>query len=126
MHMNTHLDHIGSIAMLNGAELIAQRAEAFGADIPVILTGDMNAEPDAAPCQAFRNAGFIDARDAAKESDKDHTFHDYQPENPIVHSVIDYVFVKGGISVRKQKVIRKKIDGCYPSDHFPVIAELDL
>lgn len=126
VHMNTHLDHVGSIAMQNGAELIAERAAAFGSDVPVILTGDMNAEPDAAPCQTFRNAGFTDARDAAAICDKAYTYHDYQPDNPIVHSVIDYVFVKGDISVRKHKVIRKKIDGCFPSDHFPVVAELDL
>lgn len=126
VHMNTHLDHVGSIAMQNGAELIAERAVAFGKDIPVILTGDMNVLPDAAPCQAFRNAGFDDTRDTAASSDTAYTFHDYQPENPIAHSVIDYIFVKGEISVRKQRVIRKKIDGLFPSDHFPVVAELEL
>ena len=124
VHMNTHLDHIGTIAMQNGAELIAERAAEFGTDIPVILTGDFNVTPDSEPCRAIRNGGFTDARDAAVHTDKNYTFHAYQPDNPIVHSVIDYIFVKGNVSVRELKVVRKKIDGAFPSDHFPVVADI--
>ena len=124
VHMNTHLDHVGTIAMQNGAELIGERASQFDKDIPVILTGDFNVTPDSAPCQAIRNCGFTDARDVAAHTDKAYTFHAYQPDNPILHSEIDYIFVKGNVTVRELKVIRKKIDGYFPSDHFPVVADI--
>lgn len=125
VHMNTHLDHVGVLAMQNGAELIAARAAAFG-DLPVVLTGDFNVTPDSAPCQAIRDGGFADARDCAKVTDYDYTFHNYQPEESTHHATIDYIFVKGDIQVRSLKVIRKKIDGLYPSDHFPVLADLSF
>ena len=57
VHMNTHLDHVGVLAMQNGAELIAERAKTFG-DIPVLLTGDFNVTPDSAPCQAMSCLSF--------------------------------------------------------------------
>ncbi len=124
VHMNTHLDHVGTIAMQNGAELIAERAAEFGADIPVILTGDFNVTPDSAPCQAVKAGGFADARDIAPRTDKGETFHAYRPDDAAVHSVIDYVFVKGNVEVKELRVIRKKIDGYLPSDHYPVVADI--
>lgn len=126
LHMNTHLDHVGVMAMQNGAELIAERAETLGGSLPVILTGDFNVTPDSAPCLAIKNGGFTDARDAAPITDKDYTFHAYQPDNETYHAVIDYVFVKNVEKVKEFKVVRKKIDGYYPSDHFPVLADISI
>ena len=126
VHMNTHLDHVGQLAMQNGAELIAERAAGFGSDVPVILTGDFNVEPDSAPCKAILDGGFTDARDAAVKTDRGVTFHAYRPNEPETHSIIDYVFVKGNVKVKKLQVVRKKIDGCLPSDHYPVVCELSL
>lgn len=125
IHMNTHLDHVGVLAMQNGAELIVARAQSFG-DLPVLLTGDFNVTPDSVPCATIKEGGFKDARDCAKITDHDYTFHAYQPDNKAEHSIIDYVFIKGDIQVRSLKVIRKKIDGLYPSDHFPVLADVDF
>ena len=126
VHMNTHLDHVGTIAMQNGAELIAKRAGEIAGEFPVILTGDFNNEPGSSPYVAILNGGFVDARDAAEYSDKGNTFHGYQPDQPQGLSAIDFIFVKGNVFVRELKVIRKTIDGVYPSDHFPVLADLQL
>ena len=126
IHMNTHLDHIGAIAMQKGAELICERASLFDKDAPVILTGDFNVTPDSVPCKTVLEGGFSDARDVAAETDKGITFHAYQPKDPDVHSVIDYIFVKNVECVNKFRVVTKKIDGTLPSDHYPVVAELNL
>ncbi len=125
VHMNTHLDHIGVLAMQNGAELIVKRAEDFGT-LPVILTGDFNVTPDSAPCKAVKDGGFSDARDVAKETDLGITYHAYAPKNPEQHSVIDYVFVKNVGRVNRFRVITKKVDGTLPSDHYPVTAEIEF
>jgi endonuclease/exonuclease/phosphatase family metal-dependent hydrolase len=37
---------------------------------------------------------------------------------------IDYIFVEPGARVREAGIIRDHRDGRYPSDHFPVFAEI--
>ena len=123
--MDTHLDHVGQVAMQKGAELIASRAAAIAPDLPVILTGDFNVTPESAPCKAIKDGGFCDARDLTKRTDHANTFHGYT-SGAEGYSLIDYVFVKNGVKVKSVRVNRKKLDGQYPSDHFPVIAEISF
>ncbi|MBQ7637929.1 MAG: endonuclease/exonuclease/phosphatase family protein [Clostridia bacterium] len=123
--MNTHLDHIGEIAMQKGAELIASKAKEIGGSLPAILTGDFNVTPDSAPCKAVKDGGFTDTRDAAKKTDMSNTFHNFDSGSE-GQCVIDYVFVKGVKAVKSFKVIKKKIDGRFPSDHWPVVADIAL
>ena len=124
VHFNTHLDHIGPIAQQKGAELVAERSRTLFADVPAFFTGDFNVTPDSAPCKAVKSGGFLDARDVAPVTDKGVTFHDF--ESGRESSVIDYVFIRGDVKVNSFSVIRDKIDGDLPSDHYPVIAEIEL
>ena len=124
VHFNTHLDHIGRVAQQKGAELVAERSRTLFADVPAFFTGDFNVTPDSAPCKAVKSGGFLDARDVAPVTDKGVTFHDF--ESGRESSVIDYVFVRGDVKVNSFSVIRDKIDGDLPSDHYPVIAEIDI
>lgn len=126
VHMNTHLDHIGQVAMQSGAQLIVDRAAAFEQDLPIILTGDFNVVPNSAPCQAVKDGGFTDTRDIALETDTGITYHAYIEKDDEKQCVIDYIFVKNIPEVKRFKVIKKKIDGTLPSDHFPVFAEFEL
>ena len=124
VHFNTHLDHIGPVAQQKGAELVAERSRTLFADVPAFFTGDFNVTPDSAPCKAVKSGGFLDARDVAPVTDKGVTFHDF--ESGRESSVIDYVFVRGDVKVNSFSVIRDKVDGDLPSDHYPVIAEIEL
>ena len=121
--MNTHLDHIGRLAMLNGASLIAQRAAGIAGGLPVVLTGDFNVTPDSEPYKAILDGGFTDARELAACTDRTKTYHGYSGSADGI-SQIDHIFVKGDIKALELRVDRKKYDGRFPSDHFPVIAEL--
>lgn len=125
MHFNTHLDHIGEKAMLCGARLVAERAEKLCDGRTVILTGDFNVTPDSQACSAVKAAGFTDCRDAAAITDTGVTFHAFSDDEN-KQSVIDYIFVKGTASVNEFKVIREKFSGDYPSDHYPVFADIDF
>ena len=44
--MNTHLDHVGVAARREGVKLVLDKIQELGGDLPVILTGDFNAEPE--------------------------------------------------------------------------------
>ena len=121
-HYNTHLDHVGKLAKRNGVELIVSHAEKNAAGCPVILTGDFNSTPRS---KVYAHVSSK-LKDAAKISEApavgpDFTFHAFGRGRSWY---VDYIFVSSGIRVISHRIIDTLIDGKYPSDHYPVIAEL--
>lgn len=69
--INTHLDHECAGARKLGLEQILAhlRAEKAFADVPVILSGDFNAEPDSEEMKPLREtAGLVNAKESALPS----------------------------------------------------------
>ena len=125
VHLNTHLDHRGAVAMQKGAELVAERGKAISGNDPAFFTGDFNVTPASAPYKAVLAGGFKDCRTVAPDTDTGATFHAYgNPDDP--PCVIDYVFCKGDVKVETFAVIRDEIDGMLPSDHYPVYADVSF
>ena len=123
-HFNTHLDHKGEVAMVNGARLMADRINALG--LPAVLTGDLNCGPDSLPMEYLMTGGLTDLRFAAVDSDEGVTFHGYRNTEGF-GSVIDYVYANHYLrSCAGFKVIRDIYDGMYPSDHFAVCARVTM
>lgn len=128
---NTHFDHESQPSRLKSSELLASRIAAREPREPVIVTGDFNAGEDNPAILYLKNAhgdpplrlvdtfrvlhpdgegagtggGFEGRRDGPK---------------------IDYVLVEPETQVREAEIIRDNEDGRYPSDHFPVYAEVVL
>lgn len=130
VHFNTHLDHVGLVAMQKGAELVTKKAAEICPDAPAFFTGDFNVTPESAPYATVIANGFKDSRLLAPVTDNGPTFHaDVFEEGTRKqhHCIIDYCFVKGDIEVKSYKVIRDLYDGnLYPSDHYPVVAEIEF
>ena len=124
LFMNTHLDHIGPRAMQGGAALITEKASEIASGLPVILTGDFNVTPSCAPYETIISGGFADSRSLAFCTDRGNTYHGYKGTDGI--SLIDHIFVKGDIAVSRVYTDRKKIKGLSPSDHYPVVAALEI
>jgi len=120
-HFNTHFDHKGPAARVNGARLMAERIAALG--LPAVLTGDLNGGPGSPPMEYLAAGGLTDLRFYAPETDTGFTHHGYRG----CAGVIDYVYANHYLRSAKQfKVIRDEYDGIYPSDHFAVSATLTL
>lgn len=124
-HYNTHLDHVGPIAQAQGITVILNRmAEDYKKwQLPVILTGDMNATPDSpviGSILGFTGVGtrLIDTTELAG-----FTFHNNAPDK--TQMKIDYVFSNLHSTERTMK-ITDAVDGVTVSDHYPVGAILDL
>lgn len=130
VHFNTHLDHVGLVAMQKGAELVTVKAAEICPNAPAFFTGDFNVTPDSAPYATVIAGGFADTRMLAPVTDNGATFHaDVFEEGTRTqhHCIIDYCFVKGDIKVNSYKVIRDTYPGgLYPSDHYPVVAEIEF
>lgn len=116
---NTHFDHEGKEAQKQSAALILQKIkEIVGkSESEVILMGDFNITPE--------NQGILTIKKELRDT--------YQPYKNIPKGTftgfkldkipdvrIDYIFISNGLKSEKFQIIDKKIDGLYPSDHFPV------
>ncbi len=123
VHMNSHFDHIGTIAQNNSAELITEKAKEFG-DLPVVFTADMNVNEGSKAYNTMVNSGiFTDTKIQAPDTMDYLTYHDTKPEK---HdgNVLDYVMVNNKLTATAYRVVTAGIDGRYVSDHFPVYADM--
>lgn len=124
VHFNTHLDHVGRVAQVNGAKMIQEKAASFGG-VPVVCTGDFNVEQGSDCYLTMVSANMADARMLAPDSDDSFTFHGFDPEN--IHVIIDFVFVdKATVEPKVFKVINKKIDGEFYSDHYAIYSDIEI
>ncbi|MDZ4718719.1 MAG: endonuclease/exonuclease/phosphatase family protein [Roseiflexaceae bacterium] len=130
--LNTHLDHISKQARVEGAKLIMNQLAAIAQpDEPLILTGDFNCDPGTPPYQVFANAGLIDAFLSVGEQDglESYTFHGFVGRDR-KHKTgwierIDWVLTRG-LTAQHCGIIRDENPPYYPSDHYPVLADIEL
>ncbi len=122
--LNTHFDHRGPKARLESASVLIQQA-GLGDDLPLIVTGDLNAGEDSPPLARLHEAGLRDSfRAAHPAAENVGTFHGFRGRAG--ENKIDYVLVDSRWQVTRAEILRDNEEGRYPSDHFPVFAELVL
>ena len=133
---NTHFDHQSQPAREKSAVLLAARLRDIaaagpqdGSPPPVLVMGDLNvAEANPAVRYLTGQEGATPVRLAdtfrlvhPKATDVG-TFHEFTGKAGA--DKIDYIFVRGGTKVLKAAILHNQRDGRYPSDHFPVMAEV--
>ncbi len=138
LHLNTHLDHVSELARVEGSKLILRRLAGLGeGNPPVIVTGDFNALPGSPAYRLFLEAGFTDTFLAAGDGDAEEadTFHQFKgadfaavrwADRPVR---IDWILTRDGnrrLHARSCAIVRDAEPPVYPSDHYPVLAELEL
>ncbi|QNR96119.1 endonuclease/exonuclease/phosphatase family protein [Stenotrophomonas sp. 169] len=120
---NTHLPYRDEDEprRVRGAQAIVAHLKTLPADIPVVVTGDFNSEPGGPTYAAFTGA-LTDARTqvAAPRGPKN-TFHDFTGK---ATTELDWVLVRG-FTARDFATVDARVDGILPSDHFPLVVELD-
>jgi endonuclease/exonuclease/phosphatase family metal-dependent hydrolase len=142
LHVNTHLDHVSEPARVEGNRLILRQTEKTKAnhgDPPTVVTGDFNCTPGTRPYRVFMEEGFVDTfLVAGNEDDVDaYTFHAFKgahftpADTDKPTGRIDWILVRddaGIVEVRSHEILRDGDEKAetYPSDHYPVLAELDL
>ena len=119
--VNVHLDHISSLARVLGAQQILDKleSETFLPDLPAIVTGDLNATPDAPEIQLFQKAPKL----RCLTDDIGNTYHGYGLAEPMQ---IDYIFAHPSIACHKVEKWEDRDGAVFISDHYPVCAELEL
>ncbi len=128
LFVNTHLDSRGEQARVEGARVIVRRLQSIPETLPVVVTGDFNAlaEKDE-PWRVFQDAGFTDSWLTARErTGPPVTFGRFRAPRTDRDARIDWVLVRGNITVHRCETLLYNEEGRYPSDHYPVVTELLL
>jgi endonuclease/exonuclease/phosphatase family metal-dependent hydrolase len=141
LHLNTHLDHVSERARVEGSLLIIRKVarllQRYGEETPVLITGDFNCRPRNPAYRSFVENGFVDTYVAASNEDAGgaHTFHafkgsSYRDARPhLGPRRIDWILLKDPLSrlrMVSHYFARDHAGERYPSDHYPVLADLAL
>ncbi len=124
---NTHFDHVGKAARKNSAKLIISKINELNKkELPVILMGDLNLEPESESIQYLKKHLNDSKEDSLTEPfGPSGTFNDFQFHEPVTRR-IDYIFVSSKIKVNKFAVLSDSKDCRYPSDHLPVYIDIQF
>ena len=124
---NIHFDHVGNEARVQSANLILKKMQKLNQqNFPVVLTGDFNLTEEAQPIQILS----LHLKDSYHHSLTPHygpkgTFQDFDTQK-VSNERIDYIFVKGFKVLSSRTINDRRENLLYPSDHFPVLAELSF
>lgn len=132
-HFNTHFDHMGRQARVNGAYLLLQKIDALAGTNPVIVTGDFNclerSEPYRVLTQHSQNnqPTLQDARYVAQQGHHGPaaSYNNFDIKGNSA-AKIDYIFVKNQIEVLQHGILAEVWNRQLPSDHYPVVADVIL
>jgi len=127
--VNTHWDHVGTVARRESALQIARWLEAHRQPCEgALLFGDFNSEMGSEPLQSLTKSGkFRDARVITKTPPigPAATFNGFR-NPPEGTRAIDHFLLGEGIDVQRYLVLSQLIDGRWPSDHFPVVIDAEV
>ncbi len=127
--INAHFDHIGRTARRESAKLLRRKSAEIAPGLPVLITGDFNASEDDAPYDALVG----DDDDGVKLIDGYRSAHPQRTPDEATFggfkgirqgSRIDWILHTPEWETLQAEIDRMNQDGRYPSDHYPVRAEL--
>ncbi len=120
-----HLDHESQPSRVASAARVARHIEEGGGPANVILTGDFNAGPGNEAIGLIRDSlGLVDTWEKKhRDSLPAGTFHAFSGGE--TGDRIDYVFVSTDFAVLSAEIRHDSERGRWPSDHFPVTAEVN-
>ncbi len=130
---NTHLDHAHQGSRVRSLEAIVVHAAENAAELPIILGGDLNAEPDwpeleylLAPVEGSPHLPLTDPlAELSADEEVGGTYHAFDAEPEFAR--IDYILLSEEFDPVAARIItRIGDDGTPPSDHFPILVSIEL
>jgi endonuclease/exonuclease/phosphatase family metal-dependent hydrolase len=131
LYMNTHWDNVGDTARLHSADIMRSMIEQLAPGLPVIVSGDFNADQGGA---AYRRMTGLDNADPFR--DYHDTYRQIHPEDAATVGTslgfdgvgnndgrIDWI-LQDGFTTLDATIDRASYNGHFPSDHFPITATL--
>lgn len=147
VYFNLHMDHKGTKAREESAKLILKRIKEMPKGTPVILSGDFNVDQFSTSYQLLNTSGIV--RDAYDKATLIYepvigTFNGFDSNN-VETGRIDHIFLTDNFTVSKYGILddtyqttskengnkveaveEQKSETRFPSDHFPVMAKVEV
>lgn len=124
---NVHYDHQGVVARRESSKLILKRIKEIAGKSPVIFTGDFNGSTASEWYQTIANSGIVkDTYNEVKFPYANNPSFNAFGKTIQRDGIIDHIFVSSQFKVMRWGVLSDTYHGKYPSDHFPVMAEVKL
>jgi endonuclease/exonuclease/phosphatase family metal-dependent hydrolase len=123
---SVHFDHEGVEARRQSGLLMVQKIREIAKNAPAVCVGDLNSTPDTEQVKTIQTL-LSDAHQLTQQPAYGPvgTFQGFKLDAPL-QDRIDYIFVSKGSTVLSYAVLTDSMRGHYPSDHFPVLAEVLL
>lgn len=124
---NTHMDHLVPTSRTKAIDLLRERLPEGTEEEPLILVGDFNSPAWSKPHRLLMKGPkrFYDTfrmlrRGASPVSG---TFHHFKGKG---FMRVDWILTQPRLNVDRLDILHDTPDGIYPSDHFPVVAHLEI
>lgn len=123
---NVHYDHQGVKARQESSKLILGKIRSIAGTHPALLTGDFNGDHNSEWYQliAHSNTLFDTYRLVKSPYANNGSFNSFRTPNN--SAIIDHIFVTKEFTVKRWGILTDSYFGKYPSDHFPVVADVTL
>ena len=123
---NVHYDHQGVVARKESSKLILKKISEIARNTPAILTGDLNGGRDSEWYQQLATSNLLsDTYTKVKYPYANNaSFNSFR--TPRGQAVIDHIFMTQSFTVNKWGILTDTYYGKFPSDHFPILAEVEL
>jgi endonuclease/exonuclease/phosphatase family metal-dependent hydrolase len=122
---NTHFDHRGEQARVESARLILEKAKQIAGSAPVIVMGDFNSDQDSEGYKVLAASPLKDAFHLPKvKYANTSTFNSFDIRTGGDRR-IDHLFLSPVFSVNKYGILTDSYQGKLPSDHYPVMIEVE-
>lgn len=123
---NAHYDHQGVQARKESSKLILRKIQEIAGKEPVIFTGDLNGDHSSEWYQTVAKSGVL--KDTYGEVEYPYatngSFNGFKQQSDR-NEIIDHVFVTNDFKVNKWGILTDTYHGKFPSDHFPILVELN-
>ncbi len=125
-HINTHLDHVLESTRDAQCKVLLAEMAKLQTQGTVVITGDFNTFSDGDVYASMVKGADDAAVTADLKIDDGITFHNYGKKKDEGQGAIDFIFLTKGTKVDFYQVIRTTVKDMYPSDHYPIVADIHI
>lgn len=124
---SVHFDHQGKIARRESSKLMIEKIKSIAKNEPVILVGDFNADRNSEPYLILKNSKVVhDSFEDVKFPYANNASFNAFGKSLHKTDVIDHIFISPTLKAAKWGILTDSYHGKFPSDHFPVVAVINL
>lgn len=123
---NVHYDHQGIIARKESSKLILKKIPEIAGNNPVLLTGDLNGNRESEWYRRLATSGILTDVYTKVKFPYANNSSANGFKTPRGNDVIDHIFMTKQFAASRWGILTDTYFGKFPSDHFPVLAEVEL